>query len=106
MGFGGGKGDTDASGYKDKLTKERHAGATNLLRRDFRLGDVVLTCWQYLPPSRWLFRRPNIGAGPLWQVDCETAVGTRSQHFYAWFDGHEEDIPAFYRIIEDVKLVK
>jgi hypothetical protein len=102
MGFGIVKSDPDTSGFRERLTEERYAGATQLLRREFRLVHVAVTCWQYLPPDRWRFRVSNIGSETLWQVDCEAPVDIRQQRFYAWFRGRAADIPVFYKIIETV----
>jgi hypothetical protein len=106
MGFGSQLRGADASEFTNRMTELRHVGATQFLRRDFRLGDVALTCSQYLPPHDWPFRRGNIGSTALLQIDCETPVGLRGQHFYAWFRGRGSDIPAFYKIIAGVESVK
>ena len=106
MGFGSLLRGDDDSEFDNRMTELRHVGATQLIRRDFRLSDVPLTCSQYLPPHDWPFRRRGIGSTSLWQIDCETPIGLRSQHFYAWFHGREADIPAFYKIIAGVESVK
>jgi acyl-CoA synthetase (AMP-forming)/AMP-acid ligase II len=45
------------------------------------------------------------GTEPLWSIDCGTPPGVGTRNMYAWFVGREQDIPAFYRIIEGVRLV-
>lgn len=75
-----------------------------VLRKDYRLGDVALTCWQYQAPDsprRWLF-----GAGPHWEVDCETPGEAPQQKFFAAYFGQGDDLPTFYKIIEGVRPVK
>jgi hypothetical protein len=105
MGFGSTLHAPDAS--EDKIiTERRHVGATQLSRRDFRMGDLALSCWQYLPPHDWPYRRRSIGSAALWQIDCQTPVGIGGQQFYASFRGSEADVPAFYKIIEGVAPVK
>jgi hypothetical protein len=102
MGFESGKRDEDNSDYRVQYAEEMHAEGTQVLRKEFQLSDVGLTCWQYLLPDR---RHSAVWAavtGPLWQIDCETPMGVHGQHFAAWFRGSERDIPAFYRIIERV----
>jgi hypothetical protein len=92
MSFESRKSDADDLAYRLQYAKRMHAEGTQVLRKEFRLSDVGLTCWQYSLPDR----------RPLWRVDCETPVGVHGQHFLAWFRGSQRDIPAFYRIIERV----
>lgn len=78
--------------------------APQVLRKDYRLGDIALTCWQYQAqdsPPRWLF-----GVGPHWEVDCETPGDAPQQKFFASYYGQGDDMPAFYKIIEGVTPVK
>jgi hypothetical protein len=105
MGFGSTLHAPDAS-EDNIITERRHVGAMQLSRRGFRLGDVALSCWQYLPPHDWPYRRRSIGSTALWQIDCQTPVGISGRHFYASFRGSEADVPAFYKIIEGVAPVK
>jgi hypothetical protein len=97
--FGSGKGYAGNLDYRVRYAEEMHAEGTQVLRKDLRLNDVRLSCWQYLIPHRWPWAAVT---GPLWQVDCETPVGVHGQHFSAFFRGSGTDIPAFYRIIERV----
>ena len=83
-----------SSGEWAKLEGE-DARAIRLVRREFQLKGVALTCRQY----------QSLGARTdpeLWQIHCETPVGVRGQYFSAWFHGTDTDIPAFYRVIEGV----
>jgi hypothetical protein len=105
MGFGNTLYASDAS-EDNTITERRHVGATQLSRRDFQLGDAALSCWQYLPPYDWPYGRRSTASAVLWQIDCQTPVGVRGQHFYAWFRGSEADISAFYKIIEGVEPIK
>jgi hypothetical protein len=105
MGFGSTLHASDAS-EDNIITERRHVGATQLSRRGFRLGDVALSCWQYLPPHDWPYRRRGIDSAASWQIDCQTPVGISGQHFYASFRGSEADVPAFYKIVEGVEPVK
>jgi hypothetical protein len=77
-----------------------------VLRKDFGLGDVALTCWQYEAPYDKYSRRWPLGPGPLWEVVCNTAVDVRKQNLHASFYGQRDDLPAFYKIIEGVTPVK
>jgi hypothetical protein len=63
-------------------------------RRDFRLGDVTFPCWQH--PAKY---RPR-----LWEADCETPAALHEQ-FYAHFLGQEDDLRAFYQMIEGIRLL-
>jgi hypothetical protein len=79
-------------------------------RREFRLGDVALTCWQYEPPPRrgWVagpftFR---IFAGHFLQIECEAPADVHRQRFSASFTGRDEDVPAFYKTLEGVTAVE
>jgi hypothetical protein len=106
MGFGSNLHVVDASESSNRITERRHVGVTQLSRRGFRLGDLALTCWQYLPPEDWRYGRRSTGSAALWQIDCETPVGLHGQHLYAWFHGREADVPGFYKIIEGIEPVK
>lgn len=99
MGFGSLKTDPDGSASQARYEEEKRARATQLRRKEFQLGRVALTCWQYLPTPRL----PNRSAGSgLWQVDCKTPVGVKGQQFYALFRGQDTDIPAFYKVIQTI----
>ncbi len=80
-------------------------GAPQLSKRNFQLGSVDLTCWQYLPPQRrparfWLGH--SYDNRPLWEIACETPVDVHDRDFYALFYGRSEDIPAFYNVLQNV----
>jgi len=85
-------------GSNDQPTLAISLGATQVLRKDFRLDDVVLTCWQYLIPSRrgWAD----------WNVSCKTPEDVHLYNFFGWFYGDEGDLPLFYKIIEGVTPIK
>jgi hypothetical protein len=72
--------------------------------REFRLGDVALTCWQYRPQQRYFEYWPE--SGFFLNVECETPAATRQQNFYARFYGREQDLGTFYQIIKGVTPVK
>lgn len=105
MGFGNTLYASDVS-EDNIITERRHVGAAQLSRRDFRLSDIALSCWQYLPPYDWPYGRRSTASARLWQIDCQTPVGVRGQRFYAWFRGSAADISAFYRITEGVEPIK
>ena len=73
-------------------------GATEVLRGDFHVSDLALSCWQYIPRKN-IFR---IDAGTMWIVNCQTPADVRKRNFYASFFGPESDIPTFYKVIEGV----
>lgn len=87
------------------MMEARRRGATDVLNRELRLGDVACTCWQYRPerPHHQLFW-PDIWS--VWRVDCGTLAAVHRQNFYARFSGREEDLRAFYQIIEGVRPVE
>lgn len=107
MHFGSVNPDAGTFEFNARYTALRRTGAAQELRKEFRLGDVAFTCWQYVHPYRYATRVGPSSTEPLWwNVDCGTPVDVRQQNLYAWFLGREEDIPSFYRIIEGVKPVK
>lgn len=65
----------------------------------FSLGNTTLSCWKSVRPhfdGYW----ERLGPGPFWIVNCG------SMEFHAFFDGREEDIPAFYNILEHARAVQ
>jgi hypothetical protein len=64
-----------------------------------RAGERM--CWKYASQygGSWYFERA------FWEIVCETPLDVNQQSFYAAFHGRDEDIPAFYRIIEGVTPV-
>jgi hypothetical protein len=72
--------------------------------REFRLGGVKLTCWQYRSP----YYRSGIWPynGLTWRVECTVPSGEGPQDFQASFYGREEDLGIFYRIIEGVTPIR
>jgi len=75
-----------------RLADRLRAGAREQLRRDFQLGGVAFTCWQYRNPRRHFARE-------WWNIDCQTPAEVRQWNLYVQFFGREEVIPAFYRMI-------
>ena len=91
--------------FRSEFRQTRRRWAAQLLRKDYRLGDVPLTCWQYEAPDDKFPRRQFLGAGPYWEVVCETPAVNRLS-FQATYLGQGDDIPAFYKIIEGVRPVE
>jgi hypothetical protein len=89
----------------DRETVElmRH-GADQMLSKEFRLADIEITCRQYVPPYRG-FRAWPLGTERSWQADCEAPVDRYRHSFNASFYGRQEDLPAFYKVIEGVTPV-
>ncbi len=75
--------------------------ATQVIRRDFGMGDLVVSCRQYVP-RRNMFR---MEVGTMWRVDCQTPATVRQPSFHASIYGREGDIPGFYKVIEGVRPV-
>jgi hypothetical protein len=93
--------------FNHSLRQSNRGGAPSVARREFRLGEVSFTCWQYLEPRRNDMSVGSPDREPLWwDIDCETAVNIREQNLYAWFVGRTADIPAFYKIIEGITQVQ
>ena len=90
--------DTIDYGYAMLATRE---GAAEVPRRDLNIGGLTLSCWQYLPRKH--VYRSDVGV--MWRINCQTPVDVRKRNFYAWFFGHESDIPIFYKVIEGVTPV-
>jgi hypothetical protein len=88
-----------------ETNETRRAKSLQQQTRELRLGDLPLTCWQYIPiyPNR-----PGplslFGAGPVWEVNCETPAAGEL-NFSAWFAGRETDIPRFYEIIDSISYL-
>ena len=68
--------------------------------REFRLGEIPLQCWQRVNP------RITLPGWPVWVITCETPADVNEYNFHASFVGREEDIPAFYKIIDGVTPVE
>ena len=84
---------------------------TSVLQRTFQLGDGALTCRQQQPPPlrRCCISGPfrlKVFTGRFWQIDCTAPANVHRQSFFASFAGREEDVPAFYKIIEGVAVVE
>jgi hypothetical protein len=98
--------DADTFEFNHEMAAVERGGATQAHSREFRLGDVILTCWQFVP------RRPRVHSlglvriSPFWEVTCETPVTEHRRNLYASFWGSEADMPAFYKIIEGVTPVE
>jgi len=86
--------------FNHKQTEARRAGAPQVFTRQFRLGDVALSCWQYVPRWSW-----SQGANTLWEVACETPVDGRQHSFRALLYGRKEDILRFYKIGSSAEFV-
>jgi hypothetical protein len=106
MGFGVIDAAATTRGFNESFREMKRAGATELVHRDFRMGDVALSCWQYLPTEDGRFHFRGAGNGPLLQVDCATPVSAPGEPFYAWFNGHQRDTEAFYNVIQSVRQKK
>src|ERR1039458_9608015 len=89
--------DPDAGTFElnQRYAASRRAGAAEELRREFRLGDVEFTCWQYVHPHRYQRVGPSSTEPLWWNIDCSTPVDVRQQNMYAWFLGRREDISSF-----------
>jgi hypothetical protein len=106
MSFGS-VGPNGAFEFDHKMMELRRDGAAQVSRRDFRLGDVAVICWQYLPQNRrgirfWLGH--SYDSRLLWEIACETPVDVHVRDFYASFYGRSEDISAFYTVLQRVTL--
>jgi hypothetical protein len=84
--------------------KAGRRGATEAVNREFRAGDVAITCLQYRP-ERPRHQRFWPEAWSVWRIDCETPAALHQRSFYASFSGREEEIGTFYQIIEGVRPV-
>jgi hypothetical protein len=107
MNFGSIQPNADTFEFNHEMRQARRGGVTQVLSREFRLGQIPLLCWQYVSPSRKGVPLSNLlyAKGPYWEITCETPIDVHQQNFYASFDGREEDIPAFYKVIEGVTPV-
>jgi hypothetical protein len=99
--FGSIQPDAGTFEFNHGFMESKRAGAAMVSTREFRLGDAVFTCWQYV--NR--YHRRDIGP-QWWDVDCGTPVAMHQNNLYGWFVGRKEDISAFYRIIEGIAPVK
>jgi hypothetical protein len=93
--------------FNHGTTTSMREGATQISSGEFRLGGVILSCWQYLTPHRrWLpiLLGHSYDGRPLWEVICETPLDVKTRDFYASFNGNFDDIPAFYAVLQGVTL--
>lgn len=97
MMFGSIRPDADTFKLRFQLGGVRRRHGTQVFIREFRLGDATFICQQYVPRDSRHF-----GSWPYWKVDCTTPPEMRARNLYATFDGPKEDIPAFYKIIENI----
>jgi hypothetical protein len=89
---------SDSNGaLRTEWFKARYGSPTQM--RGFRLGGIELTCWQYRSPFRSESWPYNV---LVWHVDCATPASAGPKAFEATFDGREENLESFYRIIEGV----
>ena len=72
-----------------------------LTRKQLRLGEVPLVCWEHQLPDRF---RGFYYIGP-WEVQCGTPDTAHQRNFCARFSGAANDLPIFYKIIEGVTPV-
>ncbi len=70
-------------------------GGPHSARRDFRIGDLVLSCWQY--PAR---------RKPLWAVECQTPASVKNRNLYASFFGQQSDLSIFYHVVEGIRPIE
>jgi hypothetical protein len=77
-------------------------GATDTIVRTFSFRSVTVTCLQYRT-RRWGDIWPYITDG--WSADCTTPP-TEHHNFYAHFGGREEELDAFFQIVEHVVPVE
>jgi hypothetical protein len=75
--------------YRALWPQDRKTMASSL---EFNSQGITLSCLRYL-------RRPN---GDDWIVECETTSPLQERNFQANFLGAAEDIPAFYKIVQNV----
>lgn len=75
--------------------------ATDPISKELILGSVSVTCSQYQPRPEY---RGHVSPYAFfnWSVVCSTP-STAPHHFYAHFDGFEEDLGVFYQIVKDIR---
>jgi hypothetical protein len=85
----------------DRGRRERErAGQAQMSEKEIVLGDMIMTCWQYL--------RSDPSFPPLsgnWQIECEAPEDARYHDFQAGFLGRKADISEFYRVLQKVRSV-
>ena len=81
---------------------------THLAVRQFRLGRVTATCYEYrdtyndaIGPSTGIFT-----PSALWESLCSTQPNGVDYNLRAAFLGHREDLPAFYELLSSAVPVK
>ncbi len=106
MGFGVIDAAATTRDFNETMREMERAGAAGLIRRDFRMGDVALSCWQCLPVEHGLFHVRSDGTRPLLRVDCATAASAPGPPFYAWFIGRRSDLEAYYSVVQTLRQKK
>ncbi len=80
---------------------------THVAKRQFSMGTIAMECWEYrhdhdyLAEFRSMFRPPV-----LWEVLCSTEPNGVDFNLRAAFYGPQEDISAFYRVLEVAKPIR
>jgi hypothetical protein len=90
--------------YTDEPTWLKRSGATQVVRKEFRLGTIPLTCWQFMPPMHVRGYR-RFGPEPTREVTCSTPADLPERSFRARFRGQEGDIAIFDKILRGVTPV-
>jgi len=81
---------------------------THLAEREFKMGTITMKCWEYSHEYGYSaevlrsMRRPAV----VWEVICLTEPNRVDFNLRASFFGREEDIPAFYRVVESAKPIR
>jgi hypothetical protein len=80
----------------------------HLKSREFNIGTMTMKCWEYRreysdsPEVLRSMLRPRIA----WEVLCATEPNGIDFNLQASFFGREEDISAFYKVLESVKPIR
>jgi hypothetical protein len=79
-----------------RLKQKAQQDGKDVASHDFEVGKLHLTCWEYVPESRWW---EDWETRSRWEVDCSTMPTGGATDLFVSFKGPKEDIPAFYKAL-------
>jgi hypothetical protein len=88
--------------------KSRRENATQVSYKVFQFKNVDFSCWQYIPSDRrgfsfWVTSWDL--SAPVWEITCETPVDEHRRNLSASFHGRQQDLSAFYNVVQGVSPI-
>jgi hypothetical protein len=100
--------DSETIEFNHTEGQSKREGAIQVSERDFRVGNVPLTCWQYHPKyyrgfQYWM--TPPYDNRSYWESFCETPLVEHARNLHAFFNGRKQDLNAFYDVIQKITQI-